>query len=363
MLYTQRRITYNSLKVNDYDMIMTLESCHMNELVTIIVPVYNACNYLDRCVASLRGQTYTDLQIILVNDGSTDGSGDLCETLAAADARIEVVHIANSGVATARNAGLNRARGEWIVFADADDYLSPYFLEDLLVVARDGCDIVIGRYTEVPESDEGCIDFKRGEGLEIITGREACLRIYLSKERILYQIVWGRIFAKHIWENLRFPDGKTAEDAFVSHSLYYNAGSIAILDAALYAYVQSSNSIMRSGFTPRRFDALDMWQEGVRLYREAGDSELESIAVRVYCSQAIDSLHTCKKFMPDDHVMHDRLKRRVKDSYREAKGVFKYIDCGTPRAIAYQIGFFIGRWCPPLYSLIYIRRQPWRLKY
>ena len=335
----------------------------MNELVTIIVPVYNACKYLDRCVASLRGQTYADLQIILVNDGSTDGSGDLCETYSAADARIDVIHIANSGVASARNAGLSRARGEWIAFADADDYISPFFLEDTLAAARDGCDIVIGRYSEVPESDEGCIDFKRGVGVEIITGREACLRIYLSSERILYQIIWGRIFAKHIWESLRFPDGKTAEDAFVSHSLFYNTGRIAVLDSALYAYVQSSNSIMRSGFSPRRFDALDMWQEGVRLYREVGDSDLEAIAARVYCGQTIDSLHACKKYLPGDRVMLDKLKQRVKDTYREAKGVYKYIDCGIPRAIAYQVGFFIGRWCPPLYGLIYIRRQPWRLKY
>ena len=328
----------------------------MDELITIIVPVYNARGYIDRCIASLAGQTYPALQIILVDDGSTDGSGDVCRAYAGTDERIEVVRRANGGASAARNTGLDRARGVWIAFADADDFFSPYYIEDMYAAASGGCDMVICRTAWVAEGSD--IDmqgpFRRDGGSSRITGREACMRNF-GRDVCLFNAVWGKLFRARLWEGLRFPEGKICEDMYVSHALLYRTGDITIIDAVLYAYVQSGSSVMRCAFTLQRLDVLDAWQEGVRFFSEAGERDLEKIAKRVYCSRVFDALHVCKKMIPGEREALRLLRLRAADAYGEVKFFTDYADCSRRRALAYRIKLIIGRWCPPLYALLFIR--------
>ena len=330
----------------------------MDELITIIVPVYNARGYIDRCIASLTVQTYHALQIILVDDGSTDGSGDVCVAYAGLDERIEVVRRANGGASAARNTGLGRARGAWIAFADADDFVSPYYIEDMYAAAGDGCDMVICRTAWVGDGPDIDIQgsFRRGGGASHITGREACMRNF-GKDVYLFNSVWGKLFKASLWEGLRFPEGKICEDMYVSHALLYRTGDITIIDAVLYAYVQSGSSVMRCAFTLQRLDVLDAWQEGVRFFSEAGERDLEKIAKRVYCSRVFDALHVCKKMIPGEREAMRLLRLRAAVAYGEVKSFTDYADCSNRKALAYRVKLFLGRWCPPLYALLFMRAR------
>jgi len=329
----------------------------MNGLVTIIVPVYNMRAYISRCVRSLTCQTYPDLQIVLVDDGSTDGSGDICDAIAGKDARVEVVHRANVGVSAARNIGLECARGLWVAFVDADDFVSPFYIEDLLSAAHDGCEIAICSFAWVLNGNEKDVSFRRGDSIRRITGREACVSRF-GKALPLYNRCWGKIYQAQLWEDLRYPEDKTiGEDIFVSHTLLYRARHIAITDGVLYAYVQTPGSIMRGAFSLRRLDALDAWQEAVRLFSEAGDRELERIARRVYCSRVFDARCICKKLNLKDRETLSMLRRRAVTAYREAKPVGGYIDSPSYMTAAYKLKLFLGRWCPPLYAYLFIGKR------
>jgi len=326
----------------------------MGELVTIVVPVYNAIGYVARCMASLMKQTYRELQIIVVDDGSTDGSGDLCEELAKQDARVKVIHQPNAGVSAARNVGLSRAQGGWISFVDSDDYVSPHYIEDMLSAAGDSCDMAICRTAWVEEDSDNPEPFRRDAQTQRITGREACLRNF-GKDIQIFIACWGKLFRAGLWDGLLFPEVKIGEDLFVSHSLLYRAKHIAITEARLYAYVQSQGSLMRSASTSNRLDKLDAWQEGVRFFSEAGDYELVHIARRVYCSRVFDAVCVCKKYIPQEREIISKLKSRGADAYRSAKPIRGYIDCSTRKAFAYRIKLFLGRWFRPLYAALFMR--------
>jgi len=326
----------------------------MDDLITIIIPVYNARIYLEKCVITILSQTYTNLQIIFVNDGSTDGSGDICDEYAARDARVNVIHQENKGASAARNAGLNYARGTWIAFVDADDFISPYYIEDMHKAAGDNCDMVICRAAWVNNGNDDNEPFRRDANVRRITGREACMRNF-GKDVILYNSVWGKLFKARLWEGLRFPEGKINEDMYISHALLYRAEYITIMEAVLYAYFQSEESVMRSAFSPKYLDILDAWQEAARFYNEKREYDLENIARRVYCSRVLDARCICGKLIPNEKETLRRLRLRAAEAYREAKPVKGYIDCNTLITYAYRIKLFIGRWSPPLYSFIFLR--------
>ena len=149
----------------------------MNELITVIVPLYNNCSQIERCIMSIAMQTYSNLQILIIDDGSTDGSSEICDALAKTDTRIEIIHQTNGGVSAARNTGLRKMRGAWMAFVDADDFISPYYIEDLLTATQDKCDIAICNHIWVQDSDGKIeVPFHRISSTEIITGREASIR-------------------------------------------------------------------------------------------------------------------------------------------------------------------------------------------
>jgi len=330
-----------------------------NELVSVIVPVYNSREYIVRCVTSIAVQTYPDLQIILIDDGSADGSGDICDAFAKEDGRIEVIHKPNGGVSSARNAGIGHARGEWMAFVDADDYVSPHYVEHMLSAAQGGCDMAICRFAWVQgDGGDGGAQFSLAPDTRHITGREACVRRF-GKEISLYNRCWGKIFRSHLWTGLSFPDIlSVGEDIFISHALLYRAGRIAITDAVLYAYVQTEGSIMRSALYPRHlFDAIDAWLQGVRFFSEAGEADLANIAHRVYCSRLLDACCICKKMLPGDTDALRKLRQSAAEAFREVRAISRYADCSMLKAHGYKLKFFLGLWRPALYARIFMGKR------
>ena len=184
-----------------------------NELISIIVPVYKVEKYLEKCVKSILKQTYTNLEVILVDDGSPDICGQLCDELAKTDDRIKVFHKENGGLSDARNYGVERANGEYIGFVDSDDYIHECMYEELYkAIKRSGTSIVECGVTRVYKNT--LRSHYEGEDYFLVLDREGYLKEYLENKR-LYGSAWCKLIHKDLAKKIKFPTGKIYEDAFI----------------------------------------------------------------------------------------------------------------------------------------------------
>lgn len=236
----------------------------MEPLVSIIVPIYNVEEYLDKCVLSLVSQSYVNLEILLVDDGSPDCCGELCEAWAKKDSRIRVIHKENGGLSDARNAGIAVAKGDYICFVDSDDWVSPDFVMAMYqamvqtgarMAACDVCEVYPG---QIPEA--------AGTGaLRLCTSEEALEE--LLKGKGFRAVAWNKLYPREFWENEGYPVGKNHEDEFVTYRLLGKAGKLVYVDKPMYYYLQRQGSIMRS-FTIKRLDCLDAYLQRLAYLRE-----------------------------------------------------------------------------------------------
>ncbi len=221
-------------------------------LISVIVPVYNVEAYLGRCVDSLLAQTYENLEIILVDDGAKDWSGKICDEYAAKDPRIRVIHKENGGLSSARNAGLDVARGEYLAFADSDDWVEPGAYEAMLKLAleRDVKLVCAGRYDV--ESATG----EKRKGLcppetEVISGQELVHRIFLWDN--VDSAAWDKLYHRSLFRQIRYPLGKIVEDVPVTYRIALDAGKAAMLDMPVYNYFHRPGSITAAPVSEKTF--------------------------------------------------------------------------------------------------------------
>lgn len=215
--------------------------------VSIIIPIYNAESHLDKCIGSAVCQTYGDLEIILVNDGSTDGSEKICRSFAEKDRRILLINQENAGVSAARNAGLDACTGELITFIDSDDYVSEDYVEYLIsLMDRYGSDIVCSGQKDLLSVDDPVV----------IKGPEAILKEYLTTNAI-YAAVWGKLYKKHIFDDIRFPAGKRFEDNYVLFRVLGKCNSLTLGQIRKYSYVSNAESFVNETFSSAQLDIVD----------------------------------------------------------------------------------------------------------
>lgn len=223
----------------------------MSEVVSIVVPVYNVERYLEECVGSIGAQTYDALEILLVDDGSTDNSGALCDKLAQQDSRIRVFHKPNGGVASARNHGLDHATGQWVLLVDADDRIEPDLVARCMeALGRTKSDIAMFQYRSIDESGnphpwDGPLN--RFSEETVLTRNEAIARV-INGPYEYYP--WCYIARRSLYEHpepIRFPEGRAMEDEATVYKPHARARSVAYLPYRLYGYRQRSQSRMRSG--------------------------------------------------------------------------------------------------------------------
>ena len=226
-------------------------------LLSIIVPVYDVERYLPKCIDSILAQTFTDFELILVEDGSPDNCPALCDAAAAKDARIRVIHQKNGGLSAARNAGLDAARGAWIGFVDSDDYIAPEMYEVLYqAVQSTGADLALCDYAEVDEAGAPCqsmhVSLSEGE----LTGQELLKRA----SGLMVQLAWNKLYRRAIFTQLRYPEGKLNEDLFLIPEVCLQIQKAVVVPKALYYYVQRGGSIMNESKTLRHYDAAEAAQ-------------------------------------------------------------------------------------------------------
>lgn len=233
-------------------------------LVSVIVPIHNAAEYLGGALESLRSQSYARFEAILVNDGSTDDSPAICHRFSVADKRFRILNQPNLGVSAARNAGIDAAAGKWIAFLDADDLLYPESLRPMLkAAARNDASIVAANYTTGSRIAEP----KGSGGIELLAADEA-IRIGLYQKRILNN-PWGMLFDVRLFRGdnaPRFRQGRY-EDLDIFYRLFEHAGQIALLDRTVYFYRDNPTSFINT-WSESRLDALDVTDRIVSHYEE-----------------------------------------------------------------------------------------------
>lgn len=213
----------------------------IKSLVSIIVPVYNTQDYLKRCVDSLQKQTYPNLEIILMDDGSTDNSLDICRKFAEADARIKVISHPNRGVGAVRNAGLACVRGEYVAFVDSDDWVEPDMYESLLgVMVSERADMVCcSHFREMENKSE--LSNAIGNSKVILTREEAFEALRVGK--FVLNFLWDKLFRREVLSDVVFPEKRQFEDLIVSGQWLYNVSKVVYLPLPKYHYAIRSNSL------------------------------------------------------------------------------------------------------------------------
>lgn len=227
----------------------------MNPIISVIVPIYNVEKYLARCVDSIVNQTYKNLEIILVDDGSPDRCPQMCDDYAEKDSRIKVVHKKNGGLSDARNAGMAVATGEYISFIDSDDYVSDDFFECLLdVMNKENSDIAecsVVKFYEDNRFDE----FSDDLSVKTYDAKDAMSA--LIAENPFHQHVWNKLYKTELVKDIPYAVGKLNEDEFWTYQVFGRASKVAKLNKTMYYYFQRSSSIMGVGYNIRRLDALE----------------------------------------------------------------------------------------------------------
>ena len=262
----------------------------MDTLVSVIVPVYNVERYLKKCVDSILAQTYANLEIILVDDGATDTSGKMCDEYKKADPRIVVVHKENGGLASARNAGLKAAHGEYIAYVDSDDWVEPDFVERLLsTCVGNDADVSICRYEDCYSEEP--FSHEEEQFTRVWSGKDAVRHRVLDEAKYCISTsACNKFYKRELIADMCFPEGKYYEDIVYGVQAMLRANRVAYINRSLYHYrCARQGSIMNEGFNPRIItDELPLMSERNQLIREAGLTDIADLVDRNYCIRVIE---------------------------------------------------------------------------
>ena len=240
--------------------------------ISIIVPVYNVEKYLNKCVDSILNQTFKEFELILVDDGSPDNSGAICDQYAKKDSRVKVIHKENGGLSSARNAGIEVAQGKYLGFIDSDDYIAEDMYEILYQnIKKYNADIssveLISVYNDRFKLKDYSPEIK-------VLNQEQAMQVVLEGTDF-YAYAWNKLYNRNLFNEIRFPKGKTFEDAFIIMKILKRANKVVISNVEKYFYVKRQNSIMSSTFSKKTFDVIDAWEEDknniIKLYPELSD--------------------------------------------------------------------------------------------
>ena len=303
--------------------------------ISIIVPVYKVENYIRRCVDSILAQTFSDFELILVDDGSPDNCGKICEEYAKKDERIVVIHKENGGLSDARNAGidwsLKKSSSRWITFIDSDDWIHPNYLEFLYRAAKNtNCKISICGYDEIREGNGNCVSKSPLFKVPTIATIES--EEFFCSNYVNSTVAWGKLYKKQLFDNIRYPFGKLHEDEFTTYKVLFLCEKIAYINHPLYYYLLRNSSIMGSSFSLKRYDGaealeerktflterglLKAWEENQKRYElvlaklslEARKNGLYSKVPSKYKVTRIWAIKTLQKYLPDDiyeYIIYD----------------------------------------------------------
>ena len=232
---------------------------NLHPIITIIVPVYNTEQYLTKCLDSIVSQTFTDFEVLLIDDGSTDGSGKICERYSRFDNRFITIHQLNQGVSASRNNGLQQARGKYIAFVDSDDCIHPQMLELLYETIRQGdYDFSMARYQSVVDNEQILFQDIVSPRLRELSPQEAICGLFgYSGEDVKYMVCWNKLYDKRLLETVRFSKFKVSEDLLFNVEVFGKVRKAVEAECNLYYYVQHNTSVSHSLSERQVMDRID----------------------------------------------------------------------------------------------------------
>lgn len=308
--------------------------------ISIIVPIYNVEIYLEKCINSILNQTLSDFELIMVNDGSTDRSGEICNKYEMMDSRIKIIHKKNGGLSSARNAGLDVARGEYIGFVDSDDYIDKQMYEKMIEKSiKSDSDIVICDMKYNLNGKD--ISQTQFEDFGIIDRNEALIQYF--NHRSFKSHAQNKIYKKELFNNIRFPEGKLFEDVAVFYKLLYKSKRISFINEKLYIYNQGNiNSITKKCINNKHFDLIDNALQVVQFFMKCKESqelfnassEMYFISVKTFLEMLYSSKRSMSK-MKFKNMQNILIEKINKDIY--INGLIAYKKERNCNIIIYEI--------------------------
>ena len=311
-------------------------------LISIVVPVYNVKAFLAKCLDSIVKQTYMNLEIIVVDDGSTDGSEEICDSYAERDGRISVIHKENGGLASARNAGIDLAHGEYIGFVDSDDFIEPFMYEKLLkALLKHSCEIAVCGINYV--FDDGTVIPKANlEPERIFDFQQAITE--MNTFRLFDMGAWSKLYSRRLFDDIRFPIGKLSEDFFIMYKLFNRSRYVVYVPDACYNYFQRANSITKS--KKINHDFLEAAYEQM-LFLDKNYPDLSIVGHTSYASAALtvyDSYLKNRVKCPKDFLL------RCHSIIKENESYIRRSDYISP---AKRVQFILYIFNIPVYNVIF----------
>lgn len=317
--------------------------------ISVIIPVYNVEKYLSKCIDSVISQTFKDLEIILIDDGSKDNCSIICDEYSKIDSRIKVIHKKNGGLSSARNAGLKEATGKYIGFVDSDDWIESSMYETLYNIMEEyKSDIVQCRFLKTENENADRLLLNSSEkNIEIINNIQALNNLY-NDRYVETVVVWNKLYRKNLFENLIFPENKIHEDEFIIHKLLYKSEKVILCDQIMYYYRKTDKSIINSGFSEKKLHKLEAVKERADFFKEIKNKNLYKKTLIHYKDLLIEYFFLCKVYLYKDpfHM------KKIKHEYR--KIFFRYL-VNTDRKVGDRIMGFAFWLSPTLYFILHIK--------
>lgn len=314
-------------------------------MISVVIPVYNVEKYLDDCISSIVNQTFHDLEIIIVDDGSTDSSGTICDQWGMLDCRIRVIHKKNGGLSSARNEGIENATGQYIIFIDSDDIIHQDMLKDLHTCfeKNDCIQIACCGYLEVHSKTEIPSELKKVNS-NLFSGPEAALHMLDPQER-LNVVAWNKLYRRSLFKTIRFPDGYNHEDMYVIPKLLYESEFVSYTKTPYYYHRYNSESIVHKKYSRKSQDEILGVEAMQNFFLRVNCKKALIKTNRIYLWKLIDHYCKTKIYLNENkQVLIHEIFDKYQNAYREAD-LSKY-----PKRDILQFSFF--RYFPELYFKI-----------
>jgi len=295
--------------------------------ISVIVPVYKVEPYIRRCVDSILGQTFPDFELVLVDDGSPDGCGAICDEYARQDSRVHVIHQENGGLSAARNAGIDfsfaNSDSQWLAFVDSDDWVHKEYLSSLYAAAGETGALLSACYVLYTSGE----DFPpvKESGAQCLSADDYYCED--GKEGSISAIACAKLYHKSLFETLRYPVGKLHEDEFTTYLAVYQAGKVGVTGARLYAYFQNPTGIMKSRWDPRRMDGLEAAEEQIAFARKNDNLRLLRKAAEQYIYGSYNQLEQVEK-LPEYRVYRKILRKKLRSGLALGRSCGVFPRCG-----------------------------------
>jgi glycosyltransferase involved in cell wall biosynthesis len=297
-----------------------------NPKISIIVPVYNVEPYIRKCIDSILVQTFQDFELILIDDGSPDNCGKICDEYAALDNRIVVIHKENGGLSSARNAGLDLAKGEYISFIDSDDYIDRQMYDILYQQAKTSqSDMVVCGFHMVDEDDHilNNLNMARESSTEEYSNIEALYEMFhIEKEfhtgtevNPKWIIMCNKLYRRDLFKGLRFPEGRIYEDEYIAHHLLYRCKKITCIPERLYFYLQRENTLSNFAFNTKKFDRLYALKQRADFFKKIGLMDLHYKTLKGFMDSFFWNYSLAKATLPNAKSELKKLKKTMNQSH------------------------------------------------